>query len=100
MTGSTLHAHYVGEMPLAQFTPFVSQVSPSFWNALSQLKLNEYQLSDELIRIRADYTPQRTVIDRHTRTPLGAACRFRLDGDAFDVDTPWVLKEQPVEAKR
>lgn len=75
-------------MPFAQFTPFVSQVSPSFWTTLSQLKLNEYQLSDELIRVRADYTPQRTVVDRNTGAPIGAGCRIRLDGEGMDLHGP------------
>ncbi|KAI3617789.1 hypothetical protein CBS9595_003698 [Malassezia furfur] len=73
-------------MSRAQFTPFVSQVSPSFWNTLSALKLNELQLSDDIIHAHAEYTPSKTTRDRVTGSELGSRCRIRLQGDGMRAD--------------
>ena len=73
-------------MSRAQFTPFVSQVSPSFWNKLSALKLNELQLSDDIIHAHAEYTPSKTTRDRVTGSELGSRCRIRLQGDGMRAD--------------
>lgn len=72
-------------MPLVQFTPLVSVVSPSFWTALSQLKLHEYQLSDELIPVRATYAPARAVRESTTGQALGSGSRVRLESSGLDV---------------
>lgn len=75
-------------MPRAQFTPFVSQVGPSFWNTLSALKLNELQLSDDLICAHAEYIPSILIRDRVTGTEIGSGCRIRLQGDGVSVEYP------------
>mgnify|MGYP002713852362 CR=1 FL=1 len=73
-------------MSRAQFTPFVSQVSPSFWNTLSALKLNELQLSDDVIHAHAEYSPSKTTRDRVTGSELGSRCRIWLQGDGMRAD--------------
>ncbi|PKI85401.1 Atg7p [Malassezia vespertilionis] len=84
-------------MPLAQFAPFVSQVAPSFWNTLSSLKLNEYQLSDELIPARAEYGTSKTIVDRLSGSEMGLGCRIHLDGRS--IDTQKSLVDFCVDAK-
>ncbi|WFD32554.1 Autophagy protein 7 [Malassezia sp. CBS 17886] len=70
-------------MTLAQFTPFVSQVGAPFWNTLSLLKLDEYQLDDDLTRVQADYSTSKTLFDRVSGAELGMGCRLRLNGDGI-----------------
>ena len=54
-----------------------------FWNALSQLKLNKYQLSDDLIPAQASYGPVRAIIDRATGKPHSVGCRIRLGSEGL-----------------
>lgn len=69
-------------MPRAQFTPFVSQVSPTFWNTLSTLKLNEYRLDDALMRAHAEYAPAISGADRRDDAG-GRGGPLRLGGDGI-----------------
>jgi ubiquitin-like modifier-activating enzyme ATG7 len=43
-------------MPLLQFSPFSSAIDAPFFVKLSQVKINEYKLSQELIPIYASYS--------------------------------------------
>ena len=67
-----------------QFAPFSSTISPSFWQALTTLKLQVLKLNDEPVPISASYTRGRTVKDRLTGESVGLGCTLELDERAFD----------------
>ena len=75
---SLLASTTVAAMGLVQFTPFVSLIEPSFWHSFSRLKLDELQLSDELITVQATFAPTRAVLDRVSNTYVDLGCRLRL----------------------
>eukprot|EP00038_Savillea_parva_P003958 m.132452 g.132452 ORF g.132452 m.132452 type:complete len:714 (+) comp11334_c0_seq1:176-2317(+) len=65
-------------MSLLQFSPFASAPDPSFWHALTQLKLNTLQLSDAPVNVVGQYVPGE-------RPDVPARCT--VGGEAFS-DTP------------
>ncbi|KAI5480659.1 autophagy-related protein 7 [Pseudohyphozyma bogoriensis] len=70
------------------FSPFSTTISPSFWHALTSLKLKVLKLSDEPIPINATYSKGRTVKDRKTGEDVGLGCLVELDERSFDKSTP------------
>ena len=76
----------MADPPLAplQFAPFATSISPDFWHALTNLKLQVLKLSDEPVPITATYTRGRTVKDRKTGEDVGLGCGIELDGSAFE----------------
>ncbi|WFD00278.1 dCMP deaminase [Malassezia yamatoensis] len=84
-------------MARAQFTSFVSQVTPSFWNTFSALKLDELRLDDDFFRVHAEYGPSKTTRDRITGSHIGSGCRIRLQGDGImgdELDSNLTLNTQ------
>jgi len=53
-------------MPLIQFTPFSSVVSPAFWHSLTDLKIDVLRLSNEAVPITATYNIGRSTVDRES----------------------------------
>ncbi|PWN21726.1 E1-like protein-activating [Microstroma glucosiphilum] len=49
---------------LLQFNPLPTTISPSFWHALTSLKLNHLRLSEDAIPVMGSYTVGRVVKDR------------------------------------
>lgn len=67
-----------------QFAPFSSSISPSFWQALTTLKLQVLKLSDEPVPISGSYSKARTVKDRLTGEEIGLGCTLELDEHSFE----------------
>lgn len=67
-----------------QFTPLTSSISPSFWQALTQLKLHKFKLSDEPIPITGNYRKGRSVLDRTTGETVELPGGVELDAAAFE----------------
>ncbi|KAI0922572.1 hypothetical protein AcV5_009509 [Taiwanofungus camphoratus] len=70
-------------MPLVQFTPLASLVSPAFWHALTELKIDVLRLSDAPQPVHASYAPGRSVRDRETGQAVALGCSLSVGGEAF-----------------
>lgn len=68
---------------LLQFSPFSLFPSPSFWNSLSTLQLDDLRLSDEPVAVTAAYHVGRWVIDRATGKEVSMGCRLGIEGDSL-----------------
>jgi ubiquitin-like modifier-activating enzyme ATG7 len=49
---------------LLQFSPLPTTIPPSFWHALTNLKLNHLRLSEDAVPVKGNYTIGRVVKDR------------------------------------
>ncbi|GAA5928268.1 hypothetical protein JCM10213_005691 [Rhodosporidiobolus nylandii] len=67
-----------------QFLPLSSSISPSFWHALTDLKLHKLKLSDEPVPITAQYSKGRSVKDRMTDEVVGISGGVELDAGSFE----------------
>ena len=69
-------------MPIIQFQPFSSIVQPSFWHALTNLKIDVLRLSDAAVPIQASYVHGRSVKDRETgkEIDLGSGLSLAAEG--------------------
>ncbi|PWN43344.1 putative APG7-component of the autophagic system [Ceraceosorus guamensis] len=67
---------------VAQFSPFSTSVSPSFWSTLAAIKIDKLQLSDENVPVRGHYEVGKVIYDRKTDedVPLPAAVSFDGQG--------------------
>jgi ubiquitin-like modifier-activating enzyme ATG7 len=72
-------------MPIVQFAPFSSTVSPSFWHALTDLKIDVLRLSDDALPVTATYTVGRSIKDRETGQEIALGCNLSVGDGAFDV---------------
>lgn len=70
-------------MTVIQFAPFSSLVEPSFWHALTNLKIDVLKLSDHSIPVTASYTSGRSIVDRETGNEIALGCNATVGGDAF-----------------
>lgn len=77
-----------------QFIPFSSSIDPTFWHALTKLKIDVLKLRDQPVPIQAWYERGRWVQDREAGgTEIGLGGELRLDGKSFELDTdPPALK--------
>lgn len=67
-----------------QFSPLSSSINPSFWHALTTLKLQVLKLSDEPVPIWASYARGRTVVDRATGERVGMGAVVELGGEGVE----------------
>ncbi|KAJ2922042.1 hypothetical protein H1R20_g15051, partial [Candolleomyces eurysporus] len=72
-------------MPILQFAPFSSIVSPAFWHKLTDLKIDVLKLSDESLPITGTYTAGKSITDRETGKEVVLSTNFSVGGDSFDV---------------
>jgi ubiquitin-like modifier-activating enzyme ATG7 len=72
-------------MPILQFTPFSSIVSPAFWHKLTDLKIDVLKLSDESLPITGTYTAGKSITDRETGKEVVLPTNFSAGGESFDV---------------
>ena len=74
-----------------QFSSFSSSINPSFWHALTTLKLRVLKLSDEPVPVWATYARGRTVVDRTTGEQVGMGATIELGGEGIErlVDGRW-----------
>jgi ubiquitin-like modifier-activating enzyme ATG7 len=70
-------------MPIVQFVTFSSLVQPSFWHALTELKIDVLRLSDDAVPIAASYGTGRSITDRETGQDVELGCNLSLGGEAF-----------------
>ena len=70
-------------MSIVQFAPFSSLVEPSFWHALTDLKIDVLRLSDDVLELSASYSVGKSVKDRETGTEVSLGCNMSVGGDAF-----------------
>ncbi|KAI4526196.1 E1-like protein-activating [Schizophyllum commune Loenen D] len=74
-------------MTVIQFAPLTSQINPTFWHKLTQLKIDVLRLSDAQVPITATYTEGRLIKDREGGRDIGLAGSVVLDESSFD-DAP------------
>lgn len=79
----TIQVKMTSTSTLLQFSPFSLFPSPSFWNSLSTLQLDDLRLSDEPIAVTAAYDVGRWVIDRATGKEVSMGCRLGIEGDGL-----------------
>jgi hypothetical protein len=72
---------------IAQFTPNQSQTHPSFWNRLTELKLDILKLSDEDIPIHARYSVGKVIKDKDTHDNVGMNGSWEVDESSFEQST-------------
>ncbi|EAU81046.2 autophagy protein 7 [Coprinopsis cinerea okayama7 len=72
-------------MPIIQFSPFSSVVSPAFWHKLTELKIDVLRLSDAPLTISGTYTAGRSIVDRETGQEVVLPCSFGVEGESFEV---------------
>jgi ubiquitin-like modifier-activating enzyme ATG7 len=70
-------------MPIVQFLPLSSLVQPSFWHALTELKIDVLRLSDDAVPVTASYGTGRSITDRETGQNVELGCNLSLGGEAF-----------------
>jgi ubiquitin-like modifier-activating enzyme ATG7 len=70
-------------MPVVHFAQFSSIVQPTFWHALSQLKLEVLRLSDETVTLTASYSAGRTIRDRNTGQEVALGCNITVGGEGL-----------------
>lgn len=70
-------------MVLVQFAPFAALVHPSFWHALSSLKIDVLQLRDEPVPLLAYYSTGRSITDRSTGEQVKLGCNLSAEGEAL-----------------
>lgn len=70
-------------MPIVQFAPFSSLVEPSFWHALTNLKIDVLRLSDDAVDLSGSYSTGRSVKDRETGNDIALGCNLTVGGEAF-----------------
>jgi ubiquitin-like modifier-activating enzyme ATG7 len=70
-------------MPVVQFTPFSSTVSPAFWHALIKVKLEVQKLSADALPIVASYSAGRSIKDRETGADIPLNSNLSVLEDAF-----------------
>ena len=71
-------------MPIVQFAPFSSTVSPSFWHALTDLKIDVLRLADDALPVNATYSIGRSIKDRETGQEIALGCNLSVGDGAFD----------------
>ncbi|KAG2012312.1 autophagy protein 7, variant 2 [Coprinopsis cinerea AmutBmut pab1-1] len=71
-------------MPIIQFAPFSSVVSPAFWHKLTELKIDVLRLSDAPLTISGTYTAGRSIVDRETGQEVVLPCSFGVEGESFE----------------
>lgn len=71
-------------MPVVQFNSLTSTVNPSFWHALTKLKIDVLKLSQDTIPISASYSAGRIVKDRETGADVPLPSAISLAGDALE----------------
>lgn len=68
---------------IAQFSPFSTNVSPSFWSTLAALKIDKLQLSEELITVRGHYEVGKVIYDRRTDEDVTLPAAVSFDGQGL-----------------
>lgn len=56
------------------FSPLQSSLDPSFWSALTELKIDVLKLSDEAVPLTGHYTTGKTVLNRETGEQVSLGC--------------------------
>jgi ubiquitin-like modifier-activating enzyme ATG7 len=77
-------------MPIVQFAPFSSLIQPSFWQELTNIKIDVLRLSDEALPIAATYSTGRSVKDRETGQEIPLGCNLSLGSESFDKEFKFV----------
>ncbi|GAA5944118.1 Atg7p [Sporobolomyces koalae] len=68
-----------------QFLPLSTSIHPTFWHALTALKLHQLKLSQAPVPITGHYAKSKQVRDRqHANELVGISSGLELDGDSFD----------------
>lgn len=70
-------------MPILQFAPFSSVVSPAFWHKLTELKIDVLKLSDASIPVTGTYTIGKSIKDRETGEEVVMPCSFGVGNESF-----------------
>jgi len=71
-------------MTIAQFTTLSSQAHPSFWNKLTEHKLDVLRLSDAQVEITASYGVGRQIKDREANAWVGMNGSLVVEEDSFN----------------
>ena len=73
--------------PSLQFLPLSTSISPSFWHALTSIKLHQLKLSQDPIPVYGHYSKGKQVRDRLNGNELvGISSGLELDQDSFSND--------------
>ncbi|KAJ1993187.1 Autophagy protein 7 [Dimargaris cristalligena] len=74
--------------PLLQFEPYLTSFDASFWQRLTDLKLDRFKLNDQAVAIRASYLAGRQVSVGSAGTLQALPATLRFSDNAFDVPQP------------
>jgi ubiquitin-like modifier-activating enzyme ATG7 len=85
-------------MPVVQFTPLSSLVEPTFWHALTDLKIDVLRLSDDAVPIAGTYTVGKSIKDRETGREIALGCNISFSSESFSKDGMYVATNYPAVA--
>lgn len=84
---------------ILQFVPFNSSIDPTFWHALTNLKIDVLKLQDQPIRVRGWYERGRWIQDRdRSNQVISIGNEFRLDGKSLP-DNPVQISTEVNQAQ-
>jgi ubiquitin-like modifier-activating enzyme ATG7 len=76
---------------ILSFQPLSSHISPTFWHALTKLKIDVLKLSSDNVPIQGNFDWGKWVWDKNAdagkgkEVGLGGGCALEIDQDAFVV---------------
>jgi ubiquitin-like modifier-activating enzyme ATG7 len=65
------------------FSSFQSSIEPSFWSALTELKIDVLKLSDAAVDATGSYRPGQTITSRETGEQFGLGCLATFEGGSL-----------------
>ncbi|GJN92628.1 hypothetical protein Rhopal_005663-T1 [Rhodotorula paludigena] len=74
------------EQPVLQFLPLSTSIAPSFWHALTSLKLHRLKLDDAPLELTGHYAKGRSVTDKTSGQTVGISGALELDEHSFQLD--------------
>lgn len=73
------------------FTPFATSLDPSFWAALTKLKIDTLRLDDAPLPCSGSYAAGRTVLDKSTNQVLSLPCSASFTGQDLEAPQKYVV---------